>query len=1012
MLLFFMSGLAALMYEVLWSEQLSLIFGTTEIAIVAVLAAYMFGLTSGSVWMARRINRISNPLLWYVAFEAGIAVSALLIPWCMQLLIHLQVVLFSSEQLTDASVLSGAFFVSSAFLLLFIPTALMGATLPLLTKHVVHQDTHKGSRVGLLYSINTLGACCGTLLTGFVLLPRYGLEWTLYVTVAINLLVFVIGALLLYVASTSQHKPSIHRQAIDKPKKTNVENPWVLWVMCISGFVAFAQEVAWARLLSHILGNSLYSFAVILAIFLFGISLGALFGSWLSKRRAAQSILAILQLCLAFLFLMSFILADHLTELSLQSSFGSLQFIMESLMVGAMTLLPGAVCLGACFPIAVRLCSRSYKDSASVSAQVYAWNTVGAILGAMCCGFVLLPYLGFAVTAKLLALISLCLSLWVFYVSSKNRLLWMLPATAIAVGVVLPVSVPDKLLSHSAIMKAERLGEIHFLSTGQSSTVMLLDQITEMRLLTNGLPESSIQSSGGRLSQYDTARWLSMLPVLARPAAKKILIIGLGGGLSLQAAPMSLQSIDVIELEREVIEANRVISQWRDQDPLDDARLKLHINDARSALQNSLESFDVIVSQPSHPWTAGASHLYTQEFFTLAKSRLNPDGVFVQWIGIHFIDAALLKSLLKTLNSRFQYVEMYQPNNKSSLLFMASDKPLAIDHGTFSQSLNQTDWQVLGVNSALDVRMSKRLNAQHSRSYSNDGIIITDQLNSLKTQSPLVMKNHLSRAKLNSDLASASTASLSLMVDEWYAATRYLLNRAAYDRAVRLSESILDSDTQKVIGLMIRQARNPGKKQLQLLFGYAQKPEFQQAITFFLMGARWQKLVNLSSGPLYDLIQTDPVAHDIFEIAKLMHRGDTFVGQAELNALNSVAATHPGFTLAQSMLIDLLSHKSDKNSQLEALRLLDSQMAARTTIVDLKKRFNVALQAQLLDHALNALVELRRKHAAKRASQAELKNMLDRLDLAAEGLPIADAALKERLIQLKKTINPVNSVEK
>jgi spermidine synthase len=256
-------------------------------------------------------------------------------------------------------------------------------------------------------------------------------------------------------------------------------------------------------------------------------------------------------------------------------------------------------------------------------------------------------------SSQLLASISVLLSIIVLVVAFRNMKLLLLLSLCLSLIWITPQKNPYQLLKFSVLGQRQQVGEVEFLGIGESATVMLLNQKGEMRLLTNGLPESAIQINGSRKSKFFLAHWLSMLPVLLYQQAKDMLIIGLGAGITLSAVPTSIESIDVVELEQQVIEANKSKSSWRGVDPLTDPRLKLHNNDARSALRNSSQNFDIIVSQPSHPWTAGSSSLYSREFFALVKSRLRSKGVFVQWIGMKFVDSSLLNTLMATLNTEF-----------------------------------------------------------------------------------------------------------------------------------------------------------------------------------------------------------------------------------------------------------------------------------------------------------------------------------------------------------------------
>src|SRR5262249_31295533 len=228
-------------------------------------------------------------------------------------------------------------------------------------------------------------------------------------------------------------------------------------------------------------------------------------------------------------------------------------------------------------------------------------------------------------------------------------------------------------------------GPVTYFGVGRSSTVLVTDQRVAWSLRTNGLPEAGMPRNDASTRNAVT-HWLTALPYVARPEARSLLLVGFGGGMALELVPPSIERIDVVELEPEVIAANRVVAKERWRDPLSDPRVHLHLNDARNALSLASARFDAIVSQPSHPWAGGAAHLYTREFFALVKSRLTPDGVFVQWIGLPFVDEALFRSMLATLRDVFPHVRVYAPPPHGSILFLPSNAPFEME-GSVARAL-------------------------------------------------------------------------------------------------------------------------------------------------------------------------------------------------------------------------------------------------------------------------------------------------------------------------------------
>src|SRR5690606_18109668 len=305
---------------------------------------------------------------------------------------------------------SALFFLAASFAILLLPTALMGATLPLLARHAVREEREIGTRVGGLYAVNTLGAVLGTVLGAFVLLPALGLRGTVWVAVACNAAVFVAAAALARLAPLAP--AAAPRAAGAAPAAAARGDRRVLALIALSAVASFAYEVLWTRLLTHVLGGSVYAFGTMLASFLVRIALGPAFAARRADtREAAARGFAAAQLGTAAASLLAFVLVDRLPALAhrLEPLLGAP--LAVDVVLSAATLLPAALCIGATFPLAVRLAARGLEDAAAASARVYSWNTVGATAGAIGTGFFVLPALGFAGTLALAIGVNLALAL-------------------------------------------------------------------------------------------------------------------------------------------------------------------------------------------------------------------------------------------------------------------------------------------------------------------------------------------------------------------------------------------------------------------------------------------------------------------------------------------------------------------------------------------------------------------------------------------------------------------------
>lgn len=742
---FVLSGFAALLYQTAWLRQFSLVFGTSELAVAAVLAAYMGGLSLGAAVAARYVHRITRPVLFYGVLEAGIAISALAVPLLLQLARIVYVAALGGQpEPVDASGPGQSFFyLIVAFVVLAIPTTFMGATLPLLTKYVVKSEAQIGTRVGLLYATNTIGAIGGTLVAGFVLLPLLGLNGTVWVGVVINLVVFVLAAsIAIQIGKTTsameadkQNFSPATGEVQSEPAGAPRRRFWILPIMLLSGANAFVYEVLWTRLLGHILGGSITAFATMLAGFLSGIAIGSAIASRFARtREQATGYFVIAQLGIA----VTSSLIYQLLPLAIPETAG----LGGNVAFAILVLLPATIFIGATFPLAVRMLAVSKSDAAPASARVYSWNTVGAIAGATLAAFFIIPLLKYEGTIKLAVLLNASLGLAAAFLATRRL------RSAIAFPLIFFLGflgfyypkIPEAILRSSPVFPMPG-GEIVFYEVGRSATVVVIEEGGSFYLRSNGLPEAA-PSELGSPPERRTQRNLSLFPVLARPRAQSMLVVGFGGGVALESVPGSVSSVDVIELEPQVLQANRFYGDRRENNPLDDPRIRIVVNDARSALSLTDKKYDAIVSQPSHPWTAGASHLYTREFMQLAREHLTEDGVFLQWMNATFVDEFLLKALSASMLDVFTYVRMYQVD-PGTLFFMGSEQPLEPERQMARTGLPLSD-DVLtyleeGVGAPENLLVALTMDQEKLEEFSAGAPPITDNRNYMATVSSRVL---------------------------------------------------------------------------------------------------------------------------------------------------------------------------------------------------------------------------------------------------------------------------------
>jgi spermidine synthase len=726
LLCFFASGMSGLVYQVVWVRELVLVFGATTFAVSTVLTAFMGGLALGSYYFGRQSARIDRPLRLYGLLEIGIGVYGLAIPFIFQGLPPVYHLFWRWFHLSFFALSLIRFVFAAAVLIL--PTALMGATLPVLASYYARDLARIGLRVGSLYSVNTLGAVLGAGLTGFLLIPAMGMSATTATAAAINLL---LGLVSLRLDQADKKRRELIEQPAAPPAQTSgskatvtekrsivsEERRPILSVLLgfgISGFIALSYEVIWSRVLALIIGSSVYAFSIMLTTFLVGLGLGAAASSRLADRirnpiRAFALIevgVGISSIIGAFLFNDLPFYFVELYRLLGGASFGVLlvaRFLIASLVMIVPTLL-----LGALFPIVVRIVSGSSRNLTTGRAvgEAYAANTIGAIAGSFASGFILVPWLGLLGSLKLSAAANFVVAAILFTAhqraqsapSSKKAALarrrvaasvGAVASLALATGAVLvnppwdPEVMSSAVYRYAPSLAGKTKQEIYeYLSRGQGETLFYKEGITATIavqkqqgakvLKANGKPEAS--TTGDMPTQI----LIGALPLLVRPQTQDVLLIGLGSGVTLGSIEQfPVKQVTCVELEPAIVEASQHFEDVNHH-PLDDPRLRLISNDGRNFIYTTGERFDVIVSEPSNPWLTGVANLFTLEYFKRGAQRLKPGGLFSQWLQIYEMAPEDVRTLVATFRAAFQNVYLFR-GAEGDLMLLGSNDSQRID---------------------------------------------------------------------------------------------------------------------------------------------------------------------------------------------------------------------------------------------------------------------------------------------------------------------------------------------
>lgn len=694
--LFFLSGACALAYEVSWVRALTLHFGSTTLAVSTVLTVYMGGLALGAHIVGRYVDRWAAPLTRYGSLELALALYALLtlklFDWVLPL--------FGAVGASVAErfgVLSLLRF-GIALALLVIPTALMGATLPVLSRYYALTRPMASRGAGLLYGINTVGGFAGTLLAGFVLLPSLGLRRTVLLAGSVNLLLG--GVAWLAGRRTERREERSRAISAAEPRleagSAAASGVPILAAIAFTGFAAMVCEVAWTRVLTLIIGGSTYAFAVMLATFLVGLGVGAAAIATIlrSSPASARRVFAGLALAAGALIAASSATFGQLPELfrglfwSWDLASHPERVLWVQALLAAAVMLPPTLVMGGLFSAGARVMIGPPEAAGRQVALLYAWNTVGNILGASATAFLLIPALGIrrtlltAVAAELIGAALLATR----RLRSPRTVLVAAGACALLLGAVRLTPPWHHLLMTRGIwhqhapprpssgMQASAVSDLLFYRDGLSATITVERRIGgNLSITTNGKVDGS--------SQYDmpNQRLLAHLPLLFHPDPRQVAVIGMGTGCTAGSAALHpVEGVTVIEIEAAMVEGARF---FREQNHAvhENPRVDIRVTDGRLFLRLHPGRFDAIISEPSNPWLAGSSDLFTREFFELGAQALASGGVFSQWVQIYHLSPEQLRTLLRTFLSVFPHTYLAYPIPDTDILLLGSREPFALD---------------------------------------------------------------------------------------------------------------------------------------------------------------------------------------------------------------------------------------------------------------------------------------------------------------------------------------------
>jgi spermidine synthase len=688
----FASGFTGLVYEVLWTRWFGLVFGTMAVSVSAVLAAFFLGIAVGSYLIARRLPAVRRPLLFYAMLEGAIALFGAASCFVIRLLPAVE---GGFEGLPLAELTAIRF--SLALVVLLVPTAAMGATLPVMLTGLARSREEAGRQTAIVYGINTLGAVAGAYAASFWLLLLLGSTRTLVVTVSLNVVVATFVAV-------RYHDVRVERQAGDGtavPVSGAAPAALPLILATLSGLISIGLEVILTRLLTIVLEGTIYAFGAVLAVFLAGIGAGSvLIGRRLPRLRddpaSGYRIYGLLMLGV-FLFLAVPLLLlpwGNFALIRLHEWVGGGMALMHAkLLACTLVLLPTALAFGAAFPLVVVL-YRSSSTAGQGLGKLYAVNTVGAVVGSASVGLLLVPMLGSDATLlMLLALLAVVVALAAAAARDRRVALGALVAFA-AFALAWPgARVPELMRTHlaqdGASFRAARESartETLYFAEGASGTVAIYgDPRRSWSMWINGLTQAGRRAAPPYYQPESLM--LAVAPYAVHPDPRTAAVIGYGGGVTTDALLhcAGIESVRVIEIEPRVIEAVEAMP-WPEGPPHLNSRVEVVLADARNHLRRDETRYDLILAHLSDPWLSGSASLATREFFRLARSRLEPGGILGVWMGKWGWGEAHARSVAGALSQEFEDVMLL--SSKTSYL-LASDRPISLDLEQIDERLRE-----------------------------------------------------------------------------------------------------------------------------------------------------------------------------------------------------------------------------------------------------------------------------------------------------------------------------------
>lgn len=662
----FFSGFAGLLYQILWMRQLGLLFGNTSHAAALTLGMFFFGLASGSWFYGKRSERMANPLRAYAWLELGIGLAGLVFLGVLSVFHGVYPRMYQAVGPGTSLLLLKCLL---TFVMVFPPSFFMGGTIPVLGKHLIRTRGAFGSIAARIYGINTIGAATGAFCTAFLLIVLLGFKTTCFLGILISVLIsavsFVLARKTEYLVEDAMEKPA---GAVPSDGQSTSRRVIYLFAF-ISGFNVLALEVLWTRMFAQVHENSVYSFSVVLIVVLICLALGALLASWLARKNIPPlRILFFLMIASGIgVSVCPFIFMKQTNQLQMiPTDVSFIRYVMNLFTTGFATIGPACFLLGTIFPFLMKSEERYANEPGKSIGTLSAINTVGAILGSLLCGFLLLQYLGMWRSVQVIALS--------YFVVAMLMPLGASVVFKAAKGVTVFI-----LLISWFVLDSSKLPVTARVQNGIEDKVVEIWEASDCTVSVVENPRDgyaikinsnySLGSSASAMSQVFQSR----IPLLAFPGTKSVFYLGMGTGATAGEALSKdlhthIERVVVAELSPRVVTAAR--KYFSDANGVydftnglfKDPRAKILVEDGRNHLMATNATYDMINADLFLPYQTGTGSLYSIEHFQAAKKRLNPGGVFVQWLPLYQVSEYEFGVIARTMLSAFDQVTLWRHN--------------------------------------------------------------------------------------------------------------------------------------------------------------------------------------------------------------------------------------------------------------------------------------------------------------------------------------------------------------